>query len=104
MHGNTFTTSNSMKSREVAHVLTELKTFASILHAHGECVAGVHLETSPYDVTECIGVDIEEHHLNKNYTSACDPRLNLYQTLAVCNEIAQLIASLQVTADKSQAQ
>lgn len=104
MHGNTFTTSNNIKSRDVTHVLTELKTFASILHAHGECVAGVHLETSPYDVTECIGVDIEEHNLHKNYTSACDPRLNLYQTLAVCNEVAHLIASLQASANKPQAQ
>ncbi len=50
-----------------------------ILHQNQEKLSGIHLETTPFDVTECLGGTqntISEYDLHKNYTSKCDPRLN----------------------------
>jgi len=44
------------------------------------------------DVTECVGgaQEIEDHHLENNYATSCDPRLNSQQSL----ELAFLISDL----------
>ena len=71
-----------------------MSTFALILHQNGQRVGGVHLETSPIQVTECVGFGIEETDLHICYTSACDPRLNISQTLSVCSQFALFLTSL----------
>ena len=46
---------------------------------HGEVVGGIHLESTPEDVTECVGSkldNVSDNNLDKNYKTACDPRLN----------------------------
>ena len=55
------------------------------------CTAGVHVEMTGEDVTECLGGAIDEileSDLGKRYTTYCDPRLNGMQSL----ELAFLIA------------
>lgn len=83
MHGNTYSTSKNIKTRNVSDILSELTKFATILHEHNEVIGGIHLETSPTQVTECIGMEIEESDLEICYTSACDPRLNISQSLYI---------------------
>jgi 3-deoxy-7-phosphoheptulonate synthase len=48
----------------------------------------MHLETSPDNVTECIGgfQDITENDLHLNYQTACDPRLNSSQTTEIISQ------------------
>ena len=53
-----------------------------VLQSFGETLNGVHLESTPEEVTECVGGtfnEIKEEDIVKNYTSLCDPRLNFYQ-------------------------
>ena len=52
---------------------------------------GVHFEMTGEDVTECVGgaAGITVDDLDKNYASACDPRLNYRQTLEMSFRIAK---------------
>lgn len=78
MHGNTFST-NSIKTRDVNDIQTEISEVKTLLESCGESLQGLHLETSYEDVTECLGGQlqtIKEEDLSKNYKSFCDPRLN----------------------------
>ncbi|KAL4441118.1 hypothetical protein ABPG74_002068 [Tetrahymena malaccensis] len=94
MHGNTFSTNQNIKTRSVKDILEELTKFATILHENNENIGGIHLETSPNQVTECLGLEIEDQDLNICYTSACDPRLNISQTLYTTYQFALLLQSL----------
>ena len=53
---------------------------------------GLHLEMSPYDVSECVGNTVLEspESLSKNYQSYCDPRLNRDQCLELCEFVGQI--------------
>jgi 3-deoxy-7-phosphoheptulonate synthase len=53
------------------------------VRAAGGTAAGLHLETTPDDVTECASDRSELGRLGEAYTSLCDPRLNPRQALAV---------------------
>lgn len=90
MHGNTFTAQSGFKTRHFKHILKELSRFFEIHKDSGTIPGGVHFELTGEDVTECLGGvdDIQDHHLQKSYETACDPRLNAKQSL----EIAFLIA------------
>ena len=91
MHANTVVAGDGRKTRHVGAVLAELAGFLGGLHEVGVRPAGIHLETTPNDVTECIGGSpvISEADLARCYTSVCDPRLNPEQTGDVARAVAE---------------
>ncbi len=92
MHGNTYTSDSNYKTRNFYDILQEIRSFFEIHHAEGTVPGGVHFELTGKDVTECIGgaQEIKDHHLENNYATSCDPRLNAQQSL----ELAFLISDL----------
>lgn len=93
MHGNT-SMAGKRKVRRVAHILAEVDAFFEVARAEGVHPGGVHLEMSALDVTECIGgrgpASVEE--LEKNWLTACDPRLNARQAIDLAEHVAELMA------------
>lgn len=90
MHGNTFSTENSIKTRRFNDILQEIKSTFDIHRNEGSYLGGVHLELTGDNVTECVGGanGLNESALDTNYETYCDPRLNYEQSL----EMAFLIA------------
>jgi 3-deoxy-7-phosphoheptulonate synthase len=93
MHGNTSMT-GKRKVRRLPDILAEIDAFFAIAEAEGVHSGGVHLEMSALDVTECLGgrgpASIDE--LDKNWLTACDPRLNRAQAIDLAAHIAALMA------------
>ena len=93
MHGNT-SMSGTLKVRRLADILAEIDAFFSIARSEGVHAGGVHLEMSALDVTECIGgrgpASVDE--LEKNWLTACDPRLNRAQAIDLAAHVAALLA------------
>ncbi|GGQ49416.1 hypothetical protein GCM10010279_68550 [Streptomyces mutabilis] len=54
----------------------------------GGVPGGLHLETTPDDVTECATTEADPGHVGERYTSHCDPRLNPWQARAVVSSWA----------------
>jgi 3-deoxy-7-phosphoheptulonate synthase len=92
MHGNT-SMSGKRKVRRLPDILAEIEAFFAIAKAEGVRAGGVHLEMSALDVTECIGgrgpASIDE--LEKNWLTACDPRLNRAQAIDLAGHVAALL-------------
>ncbi len=90
MHGNTFSTSNNVKTRRFDDILNEIKKTFAIHRTEESYLGGIHLEMTGDNITECIGgaKGLHEGHLHHNYKTYCDPRLNYQQSL----ELAFLIA------------
>lgn len=94
MHGNTFT-KNGFKTREYSTLLEEILLVEQELRKSGERLGGVHLESTPDDVTECLGGlenKVGEGDLGKAYTTACDPRLNHSQCVEILKEVGTHLA------------
>ena len=83
MHGNGQVSSQGIKTRAFDSILSEIRSAFAIHEAEGSRLGGLHLECTGAEVTECLGgsVDITEQDLSLNYTTACDPRLNVSQSL-----------------------
>jgi 3-deoxy-7-phosphoheptulonate synthase len=81
MHGNTVVArSVGLKTRYLADIITEALRFRDIIEKNRLHAAGLHLEVSARDVSECIGGAVEcEDDLQRHYSSLCDPRLNTDQ-------------------------
>ncbi|MCP4754390.1 MAG: 3-deoxy-7-phosphoheptulonate synthase class II [Proteobacteria bacterium] len=92
MHGNTYLSDSNFKTRHFEDILSEIRSFFEIHYAEGTVPGGVHFELTGKDVTECIGgaQEIRDDHLERNYATSCDPRLNAQQSL----ELAFLIADM----------
>ncbi len=92
MHGNTYTSDSNYKTRSVSDILQEIRSYFEIHKAEGSIPGGIHFELTGKDVTECTGgaQEIMDHHLENNYSTSCDPRLNAQQSL----ELAFLISDL----------
>ena len=90
MHGNTVKAANDYKTRSFDAILSEVRSFFDIHAAEGTHAAGVHVEMTGQDVTECVGGAhrLTEADLSANYATFCDPRLNASQAL----ELAFLVA------------
>jgi 3-deoxy-7-phosphoheptulonate synthase len=92
MHGNT-TISGKRKVRRLPDILAEIDAFFAIAKAEGVHAGGLHLEMSALDVTECLGgrgpSSIDE--LEKNWLTACDPRLNRTQAIDLSAHVAALL-------------
>ncbi|MBT3226877.1 MAG: 3-deoxy-7-phosphoheptulonate synthase class II [Deltaproteobacteria bacterium] len=93
MHGNTYTSESNYKTRNFKDIHSEIRSFFQIHHAEGTVPGGVHFELTGKDVTECVGggQDIMDHHLENNYATSCDPRLNAQQSLDLAFLIAEML-------------
>lgn len=92
MHGNTETASGR-KTRRVESIFGELEQTFAIHARESSRLAGVHFEMTGENVTECLGgsLEVREDDLERNYESACDPRLNGSQALEMAFRIAELL-------------
>ena len=93
MHGNTYLTGLSRKTRKFEDILKEMKIFCQVHQAEGTIAGGVHLELTGENVTECIGGSrkLDDDDLQINYQTNCDPRLNAEQAVEFAFEIAELL-------------
>jgi 3-deoxy-7-phosphoheptulonate synthase len=89
MHGNGRVLPSGIKTRDTEDILREVETFFDVHQAAGTSAGGVHFELTGDDVTECIGAGLTEADLDRNYLSACDPRLNYRQALEMAFRIAR---------------
>ena len=91
MHGNTQSTPSGLKTRDFHQHLARGETTADVHDACGTYLGGVHFELTGEDVTECIGgaAGITVDDLDKNYATACDPRLNYRQALEMGFRLAK---------------
>ncbi|WP_441251427.1 3-deoxy-7-phosphoheptulonate synthase [Kitasatospora sp. McL0602] len=83
MHGNTVSGPDGLKTRLVETVLREVAEFRKAITEAGAVVGGLHLETTPDDVTECVHDERFLAQVGDKYTSFCDPRLNPGQALEI---------------------
>jgi len=84
MHGNVEKSSTGFKTRDFDNILSEVKQFFAIHKEMGTIPAGIHLEMTGNDVTECTGSTsspITAEGLASRYHTQCDPRLNASQAL-----------------------
>jgi 3-deoxy-7-phosphoheptulonate synthase len=93
MHGNTHTTASGFKTRRFDEIVHELEQSFAIHAALGSCLAGIHIELTGENVTECVGGarGLGESDLEKAYESEVDPRLNYEQALEVALLTARLL-------------
>jgi len=93
MHGNTKVLPNNKKFRVFDEIVDELKLFWEIHNAEATIPAGIHLEITAENVTECTGGlrNIKVEELDYNYTTACDPRLNAEQSVELAFLLADII-------------
>jgi len=91
MHGNS-RIEGARKVRRLDEILAEARAFFAIAAAEGVRPAGLHLEMSPADVTECIGASGPDDAAGMaiNFQSLCDPRLNAAQA----EQLVRMVASI----------
>ena len=74
--------------------MSAIDAFFAIARAEGVHPGGLHLEMSALDVTECLGgrgpASLDD--LDRNWLTACDPRLNARQAIDLADHVAALIA------------
>jgi 3-deoxy-7-phosphoheptulonate synthase len=83
MHGNTVSGPDGLKTRFLETVIREVENFQCAVSAEQGAAGGLHLETTPDDVTECVANESMIDQVGDKYTSFCDPRLNPKQAISV---------------------
>lgn len=83
MHGNTVTAQDGLKTRLLETIVREVEQFQSAVLAAGGVPGGLHLESTPDEVTECVRDESCLDDAGTKYTSFCDPRLNPAQAVSV---------------------
>ena len=93
MHANVFKTASGIKTRRFDAIMAEIEGFFAACRQEGIWPAGVHLEFTGEDVTECLGGSeaVLEEQLNHRYETLCDPRLNARQSLDLAFRVAELM-------------
>ncbi len=93
MHGNTRTAASGHKTRDFDTMVEEAVAFLEVHKSLESVPAGLHLEVTGDDVTECVGgsCGITEEGLPLRYESACDPRLNSSQAMEFATAISKAI-------------
>lgn len=93
MHGNNRVNRYGQKTRILTEITAEVRSFFRVLRSHGLDGQGIHLESTPDPVRECVetaeGLD---EHLD-SYRTACDPRLNEAQVGEVMRVCAEEMSS-----------
>jgi 3-deoxy-7-phosphoheptulonate synthase len=92
MHGNTTKTRTGQKTRVVETLINEIRGFIHAVEANGGVTGGLHLETTPDNVAECVTDERFLKQLNGRQTTLCDPRLNPHQAYAVVMAWSGLLA------------
>jgi 3-deoxy-7-phosphoheptulonate synthase len=97
MHGNVFRTVSGYKTRRFEDIMAEIHGFFAACLAEGAWPGGVHLEFTGEHVTECLGgsEEVLENHLDHNYATLCDPRLNARQSLDLAFRVAELMRTAE---------
>ncbi|MFB7381965.1 3-deoxy-7-phosphoheptulonate synthase, partial [Kitasatospora purpeofusca] len=72
VHGNTVTAPGGYKTRLVETVSLEVSRFVEAVRGAGGVAGGLHLETTPDDVTECASTEADLGSVGDRYTSCCD--------------------------------
>ncbi len=100
MHGNTVKSANGYKTRPFDRILSEVRSFISVIRGEGAWPGGVHFEMTGQDVTECTGGAemIREEALGLRYHTHCDPRLNGSQVLELAFLIAENLKAARLSA------
>jgi 3-deoxy-7-phosphoheptulonate synthase len=95
MHGNTEETATGVKTRHLDRILDEVDGFFDVHAALGTHPGGLHVELTGDDVTECMGgtADLTAADLTRRYETACDPRLNIEQSLELAFRVAERLVS-----------
>jgi 3-deoxy-7-phosphoheptulonate synthase len=95
MHGNTEETSDGVKTRHLDRILDEVDGFFDVHAELGTHPGGLHVELTGDDVTECIGgtAELTPDDLGRRYETACDPRLNIEQSLELAFRVAERLVS-----------
>lgn len=85
MHGNTIVGPCNRKTRLLRDMIAEVTRFRAAVRSAGGVAGGLHLETTPNAVTECVADETALGQLEKAgaYTTLCDPRLNPEQAAEV---------------------
>lgn len=93
MHGNTLKTADGRKTRDLSHILSELRAFFEIHREEKTVPGGVHLELTGDNVAECTGGTqmILAGVAADGYQSLCDPRLNAGQAVELAFELAEML-------------
>jgi 3-deoxy-7-phosphoheptulonate synthase len=93
MHGNTHESSTGYKTRHFDRVVDEVQGFFEVHRALGTHPGGIHVEITGDDVTECLGgaQEICDDDLAGRYETACDPRLNIQQSLELAFLVAEML-------------
>ncbi|MBD3794469.1 MAG: 3-deoxy-7-phosphoheptulonate synthase class II [Epsilonproteobacteria bacterium] len=94
MHGNVEKSSSGYKTRDFDNILSEVKQFFAIHKSMGTVPAGIHLEMTGNDVTECTGSQscaITSDDLSSRYHTQCDPRLNASQALELAFMLGDIV-------------
>ena len=88
MHGNTYQ-AGKYKTRSFKDIVKEVELFFETHHKQGSIPAGIHIEMTGQNVTECTGGlnKIHTKQLKENYQTYCDPRLNAIQSLELAFSI-----------------
>ncbi|MFE2102638.1 3-deoxy-7-phosphoheptulonate synthase [Streptomyces sp. NPDC059468] len=83
MHGNTVTALDGRKTRFLTTLAREVAGFRQAVAAAGGVAGGLHLETTPDDVTECVADASALGSVTGRHTTFCDPRLNSRQAVSL---------------------
>ncbi|MEU1517205.1 3-deoxy-7-phosphoheptulonate synthase [Streptomyces sp. NPDC005811] len=83
LHANTVTTPGGFKTRYVEAAEREVAAFHHAVVHHGGIAGGLHLETTPDAVLECVSDASMADRVGDAYESFCDPRLNAGQAVSV---------------------
>jgi 3-deoxy-7-phosphoheptulonate synthase len=97
MHANVIRTASGYKTRRFEDILGEIQGFFAACLSEGAWPGGVHLEFTGEPVTECLGgsEEVLEDHLDRNYATLCDPRLNARQSLDLAFRVAELMRAAE---------
>jgi 3-deoxy-7-phosphoheptulonate synthase len=95
MHGNTEETADGVKTRHLDRIIDEVDGFFDVHSALGTHPGGLHVELTGDDVTECIGgtAELTAADLVRRYETACDPRLNIEQSLELAFRVAERLVA-----------
>jgi 3-deoxy-7-phosphoheptulonate synthase len=95
MHGNTEETADGIKTRHLDRIIDEVDGFFDVHAALGTHAGGLHVELTGDDVTECLGgtAELTAADLGRRYETACDPRLNIEQSLELAFRVAERLVA-----------
>jgi 3-deoxy-7-phosphoheptulonate synthase len=95
MHGNTEETVGGVKTRHLDRIIDEVDGFFDVHASLGTHPGGLHVELTGDDVTECIGgtAELTLGDLARRYETACDPRLNIEQSLELAFRVAERLVA-----------